>query len=174
MVQSGASSLAAAFDEGDFMGAFQFAMTGISFLTRFANGTIFANLRYMTRFWIATLLAVAAFSLIAWACYEGEKKYFFVAVFASVCMGMSSAMGEATFLGFCNEFPKYVVGFVSSGTGCAGLTGTFTNLALQGAGLSNGAINLVVLPTTIIYICSATWLHRQKEANTNSIDKALG
>lgn len=154
--------MAKQFNEQDFMGAFQFAMTGISFLTRFANGTIFANLRYMTRFWIATGLALAAFSLIAWACFEGEKKFFFVAVFASVCMGMSSAMGEATFLGFCNEFPKHVIGYVSSGTGCAGLTGTFTNLLLQGLGLSNGTINLIVLPTTIIYISSASWLHRAK------------
>lgn len=130
MVQSGASSLAEQFDETDFMGAFQFAMTGISFLTRFANGTIFANIKYMTRFWIATILAVCAFSLTSWACFEGEKAYFFLAVFASVCMGMSSAMGEATFLGFCNNFPSHVVGYVSSGTGCAGLTGTFTNLFL--------------------------------------------
>lgn len=118
------------------MGVFQFAMTGISFITRFAQGTCFANFRIITRFVIATCLAITAFSLIAWACLEGEKKFFFVAILASVCMGMSSAFGEATFLGFCNDFPKHVVGFVSSGTGCAGLTGTFINLGLQGAGIN--------------------------------------
>jgi len=46
-------------------------------------------------------------------------------------------MGEATFLGFTKGFPHHVVGFVSSGTGFAGISGTCTLLLLQGIGLSN-------------------------------------
>ena len=137
-MQAGSSSLATTFKKDDFMGVFQFAMTGISFFTRFANGTIFVNIRHIVRFGIVFCLGTTAFLLIALASYEGskpdggkkEESFFYVAVFASILVGMGSALGEATFLGYCNGFPSHVVGYVSSGTGCAGLTGTFTLLIL--------------------------------------------
>jgi hypothetical protein len=142
-------------------------MTFVSLITRYANGTIFVNIRHLVRFWIATMLALAAFALIAFASYMGDhaapdedvKGYFKWAVIAAVLVGMASAMGEATFLGYCNSFPKNVVGFVSSGTGCAGLTGTGGLLIMQGAGLSNEVIFMVASPTLLIYIGAALWLN---------------
>ena len=55
---------------------------------------------------------------------------FYLALFASVLTGISIGMGEATFLGFLKGFPSYTVGYVSSGTGFAGISGTFSLLAL--------------------------------------------
>ena len=43
LVQSGSQSLAKTFKKEDFMAAFQFAMTSISILTRYLNGTVFVN-----------------------------------------------------------------------------------------------------------------------------------
>lgn len=72
-------------------------------------------------------------------------------------------MGEATFLGCLKGFPSHLVGFVSSGTGFAGITANVINLVLQGIGLSNQIIFLVVTPTIIVYYLSTRWLIRQKE-----------
>jgi len=72
-------------------------------------------------------------------------------------------MGEATFLGFIKGYPSHVVGFVSSGTGFAGISSTSTLLILQGIGLSNQAIFLIVMPTYFVYIACATWLNKQKQ-----------
>ena len=55
-VQAGSSSLAKSFKKDNFMGAFQFAMTGISFFTRFANGTILVNIPHKIKFRAATCL----------------------------------------------------------------------------------------------------------------------
>lgn len=171
MVQSGSNKLAEEFGQEDFMGAFQFAMTGISFMTRFVQGCLFVNTKYIHRFYITTVLALMAFSLVAWASFENKPAWFWVAVSASIFMGISQALGEATFLGFCQLFPDNVVGYVSSGTGCAGLTGTFTNLLLQNY-LSEGWINIIVLPTMIFYILPAIWLNRQTLLYPNHTRKA--
>jgi hypothetical protein len=171
LVLTGASSLAETFGKSDFMGAFVFTMTGISLLTRFANGTIFVNIRHYDRFLIAAGLGISAFFLISFASYKGDHHnpgqdmsgYFGLAVLASVLVGMSSSMGEATFLGYCSGFPGHVVGYVSSGTGCAGLTGTGGLLLLQAYGFSNSTIFLIASPSLLIYIASAFWLNNQKK-----------
>lgn len=56
MVQAGSSSLAKSFGEEDAMGGFQFAMTSVSILTRYANGTILVNVPHLTRARIVSVL----------------------------------------------------------------------------------------------------------------------
>ena len=164
LVQAGASSLAESFKQQDFMGAFQFAMTGIGFCSRFLNGTVLVNIKHMIRFWMSTLLALTAFCLVALSAYKGTQSddasigWFYLAVFAAVLVGMSQAMGEACFLGFCSLYPSHVVGFVSSGTGCAGLTGSGSLLLFKSIGLQNYQIFMIAMPTLLIYIFCASWL----------------
>lgn len=103
-------------------------MTGIGIISRYVNASLLVNIKHMNRFWIVIILCFIALILISMASYKGYQgetsiEWFYLAIFASVLIGISHSLGEATFLGFCNVFPKYVVGFVSSGTGCAGLTG---------------------------------------------------
>ena len=141
-------------------------MSTVSLLMRYVNGTCLVNIKHLTRFYAVTCLGVTAFCLVAIACYEGDNggsdSFFFVALFSSVLVGMSSSMGEATFLGYCKEFPHHVVGFVSSGTGFAGISGTGTLLVLKGLGLSNTSVFLISSPTYLIYVFSARWLQSQK------------
>jgi hypothetical protein len=73
LVQSGSSSLAKSFNKGNFMGTFQFAMTFISFCTRFANGTILVNIKHMYKFRIGTCLTLCAFLFISFASYKGYE-----------------------------------------------------------------------------------------------------
>jgi hypothetical protein len=85
-----------------------------------------------------------------------------LALLASLLIGFCSGTGEATFLGFLKGFPSHLVGYVSSGTGFAGISGTLTLLLLQGINLSNGAIFLIVSPTILIYLLSFMWINKQR------------
>jgi len=178
LVQAGADSLVTIFDQDDVIGVFQFAMTGVSIITRFLNGTILVNVKHMTRFYITATLQVLALLLVAVSALQGEKAeecpngdqeckdqyapFFWVSVSATVFVGISSSLGEATFLGYCNGFPNHVVGFVSSGTGCAGITGTLLLLILQTIGLANSTIFFIAAPTLIFYFGSSIWLNYMK------------
>lgn len=118
-------------------------MTGFSMLTRIANGTILVNIPHMTRITAVTVLAITSLSLISLASFNAPAPdvedppifWFIVAIFASCLIGISCGMGEATFLGFLKGYPAHTVGYVSSGTGFAGISGTVTLLVLQGIGL---------------------------------------
>ena len=89
--------------------------------------------------------------------------YFYMSISATVFVGISVGMGEATFLGFLKGFPPHLVGYVSSGTGFAGISGTSILLILGGIGFSNTAIFLTVAPTMLIYFAAFYWLNRQKK-----------
>ena len=146
-------------------------MTTFSILTRVANGTCLVNVPHMTRITVVSLLAVTSFALIALASFNApdpsEKDppifWFIVAVLASCLIGISCGMGEATFLGFLKGYPSHTVGYVSSGTGFAGLSGTGTLLVLQGIGLANQYIFIVTCPTILIYYLAFVWLNKKKK-----------
>ena len=142
------------------MGFFLNAMTVISICTRFANGTILVNVKHLHRVIAVSVLAISAFCLIAFASFMQDHGpgYFWVAVAASCLTGIATGMGEATFLGFLKGFPSHTVGYVSSGTGFAGISGTSTLLILQGLDFSNQAIFLVAAPTILVYFASFYWL----------------
>ena len=92
----------------------------------------------MTRITYVSILSITSFSLIALASFNAPAKdavdpgifWFCVAVLASCLIGIASGMGEATFLGFLKGYPSHTVGYVSSGTGFAGISGTLTLLVL--------------------------------------------
>ena len=153
------------------MAGFQFAMTSFSILTRVANGSCLVNVPHMVRITIVSMLAMTSFALIALASFNApaadEKDppifWFVVAVLASCLIGISSGMGEATFLGFLKGYPSHTVGYVSSGTGFAGLSGTGTLLILQGMGLANQYIFLIACPTILVYYLAFVWLNKKKK-----------
>jgi hypothetical protein len=79
----------------------------------------------MAKVYLIVFFQVFSFILIAISCYHSDiNAYFFVALFACIFTGAAQGFGEATFLGFIKEFPTHMVGYVSSGTGFAGIMGT--------------------------------------------------
>ena len=120
-------------------------MTSFSIMTRVANGTILVNVPHMIRITAVSCLSITSFSLIALASFNAPTKdekdptiiWFVIAVCASCLIGIASGMGEATFLGFLKGYPSHTVGYVSSGTGFAGISGTVTLLILKGIGLAD-------------------------------------
>ena len=155
MVQAGAKSLASDFHKENFMGAFQFAMTVMSIMTRFAYGACLVNVNPLTKIRAVSFFAVLAFVLVAIASFF---KVFWVAIGACIFVGISCGLGEATFLGFLKGFPGHLVGYVSSGTGFAGLSGTAMLLLCENLGLSNHAIFLIAIPTIAVYYIAFAWL----------------
>lgn len=164
MVQSGAAALSKTFHQEDFMGFFQLLMSTFVVAISFACGTVLVDLPHYTKFWLATTLMVIAFLLVTIACWFNTiPALFWVAVFASILMASGKGVGEATFLGFCNLYPKYVVGYVSQGTGIAGLSGVLVNLVLQSLGVPLWLTFLLLLPTPLIYQKCAHWLRLQTQ-----------
>ena len=90
--------------------------------------------------------------------YDSHSYMFYLAICSSVLTGISSGMGEATFLGFLKGFPSILVGAVSSGTGMAGISGTVILLILQSLKLPNAAIFMLATPSVLIYLYNFMWL----------------
>ena len=128
------------------------------------NGTVLLNVKHVNRAWLVSVLAVTSFILTGTACYCADKSdsWFYAVVVSSALTGLACGIGEATFLGFCKGFPSYTVGYVSSGTGFAGLSGTLMLLILKAIGLSNGDIFMVAIPTIIFYQAAYVWLNRRQ------------
>jgi uncharacterized membrane protein YhhN len=111
------------------MAGFTISMLVVGLLTKILNGTLLLNVKYTYKIFAVCALSISAFSLIALASYHEpnpEDKnppstWFVVAVLASSLVGFGQGLGEATVLGFLKGFPSFTVGYVSSGTGFAGL-----------------------------------------------------
>jgi MFS family permease len=134
-----------------------------SSLTRFINGKYLIKLKHMTRMLISGILMFVGFILIAFACtYDTNMASFYVSLLAAVFLGIMSALGESTVLGFCKGFPSTVVGYFGSGTGFAGVFGAGILLILRSANVSLGVIFFIVTPTVIPYLLGFWWLNRIK------------
>lgn len=142
-------------------------MTTFSICTKFANGTCLVNVPHMTRIKIVSLLMITSFTFISLASFHSPAQdevdppivWFVVAILASCLIGIAGGMGEATFLGFLKGYPSHTVGYVSSGTGFAGISGTSTLLILKGLGVENQYIFIIACPTILIYYFSFVWVN---------------
>ena len=113
-------------------------MTTFGMITKFANGTCLVNVPHMKRITIVSILMITSFTLISTASFHTPAPdavnppifWFVMAICASCLIGIAGGMGEATNLGFLKGFPSHTVGFFSSGTGFAGISGTSTLLIL--------------------------------------------
>ena len=107
-------------------------LTLMTLSMRVLYGSCFINFNQMTKVYMIVTVQVIAFVLISISCFNTSHiSYFYLALVASGLTGATQGMGEATFLGFCKVFPSHVVGYVSSGTGMAGISGTLLILILN-------------------------------------------
>mmetsp|Transcript_7996 Transcript_7996/g.13415 ORF Transcript_7996/g.13415 Transcript_7996/m.13415 type:complete len:141 (+) Transcript_7996:466-888(+) len=132
-------------------------------LTRFLYGACFVNLKILHKVYIIVVFQTLAYLIIAFSCFNDDKPaFFYVALLACVFVGFSQGMGEATFLGFLKGFPSHLVGFVSSGTGFAGISGTLLLLFFnQVLSFEYSLIYLIVSPFGLIYLASYFWLYKK-------------
>lgn len=141
LVQAAAEDLANQFNQSSFMGAFLFVMILFGAISRYVHGRFFVNVKHTNRILIVTVFTILSFVMIAVACQETQIPWmFWVAVLASVFTGISQSFGEAVFLGFLKGFPSYMIGFVSTGTGGAGIFSTGSLLLSRFLGVSNSTL----------------------------------
>ena len=134
------------------MGAFTFILASVIFFSRLANATVLVNWPSLHRSYIVSISYIISFLMVSYACYrDDDKNYFWLAITASVFCGIASGIGEAAFISYLKGFPSHLVGYVSSGTGFAGISGTFGLLLLKAMNLSNTVIYLIMAPTLIIF-----------------------
>lgn len=79
---------------------------------------------------------------------------------ASVLVGIGCSLGESTILGFLKTFPCQAIGYYSSGTGLAGISGALIFMLLSASGLAYSAIFAIIAPTALIYMAIFVWLDR--------------
>jgi MFS family permease len=132
------------------------------------------NVKHLTRMLINTILMILGFLLIALACtYDTHIASFYLSLFASVILGVVSALGESTTLGFCKGFPSTVVGYFGSGTGFAGVFGAgLVLLATSILKIRNiGSLFFAIIPTSILYFLAFWWINRMKARHPYVSDK---
>lgn len=88
---------------------------------------------------------------------------FYLSLLATIMIGVQSALGESTMIGFLKTFPGETIGFYGSGTGFAGLFATSILIVLKAIKLPDAAIYLIASPTLIPYMFAFWWLDKQKE-----------
>ena len=144
------------------MGLFLFCMIFCGAISRVVNGSCCVHVRHKTRAFIVSIFTIVSFIMIAIACMNEDIPFFFwVAVGASVFQGISQSFGEAMFLGFLKGFPSKTVGYISCGTGFAGIFATATLLICKAIPISNQAMCFMVCPTVFLYYYCFSWLVNQ-------------
>mmetsp|Transcript_24652 Transcript_24652/g.30736 ORF Transcript_24652/g.30736 Transcript_24652/m.30736 type:complete len:88 (+) Transcript_24652:412-675(+) len=78
---------------------------------------------------------------------EASASLFSLSLLASVFVGVACALGESTALGFLKNFPSKAMGYFSSGTGFAGISGALTLILLSAAGMSRMSIFILLTLT---------------------------
>ena len=132
--------------------------------TKAVNSKYLLRVQHKTRIFAVSCCIVTSFFIIAMCCfYDSVGAMFFVSLLASIIVGVGSALGEATNLGFLKTFPGDAIGYYGSGTGFAGISGAAIFLILYPLGFTDGMIFLVAIPTAIPYFLCFNWLNNQKK-----------
>lgn len=100
-------------------------------------------------------MMLVGFGLMSYAVGSAEEHGFYLALFAAILTGWSSALGEVTIFGVLKFYPAdFIVGF-SSGTGMAGIIGSGVILGLRSIGMDDQSIFMCGLPAVILYYLAA-------------------
>ena len=114
---------------------------------------------------VGTVLTLS-FLLISFCAFyaKGNLFFFWIALFAAICTGSVTALGEGTTLGYLKGFPTECMSYFGSGTGFAGIFGTGILLLLKVFDLKDWLIYLISAPTIIPFFISWVWINNQYKA----------
>ena len=133
-------------------------------MTKFVNGKYLIRTQHLTRITIVSCCIILSLGLISLCVfYQDVSAMFYLSLIASIIVGIGSALGEGTNLGFLKTFPGNGISYYGSGTGFAGITGSTIFIALKPLGISDGGIYLIALPSAIPYYLCFRWLSSQKK-----------
>eukprot|EP00331_Platyophrya_macrostoma_P034167 CAMPEP_0176450396 /NCGR_PEP_ID=MMETSP0127-20121128/27121_1 /TAXON_ID=938130 /ORGANISM="Platyophrya macrostoma, Strain WH" /LENGTH=245 /DNA_ID=CAMNT_0017838063 /DNA_START=15 /DNA_END=752 /DNA_ORIENTATION=+ len=170
LVNSSAQSLSKKFDEGQFMGVFQFCLIFFGMFVKFVNSRYLLKIRHVVKIGMVVCLQLSAYTIIGCSTLATEKWGFFVAIFGSMIMGMASSLGEVTIVGFLKGFEPEIISGWGSGTGFAGVFGAGYNLLLRLYHMSDFIVFIAVVPLSGVYFLFFNWLKNRMVEATNQTE----
>lgn len=159
VVLSGAKDLAKRFKHEDMMSIFAGCMV------IFSIGVKTFSAKYLLKVYHKFRISIAlAFFLGGVACIVGAFHFesILISFFGTALLGMGGAFGDSCIQGFMKAFPSETFVGYSSGTGGAGLFGSFYYLTLKVYGFDSSRIFLYLFPAYIAYFFLFLYLFRVK------------
>ena len=90
---------------------------------------------------------------------------FYLVLFGVLFVGVGSAFGEVSHLGFIERFPSIFVGAWGAGSGVCGLVSSLTYLLLVAINVPKSIIFFCFVPLALIYAVNFFFLNMYAEAN---------
>ena len=101
-------------------------------VTRIINAKFLIRTQHKSRIMFGASIGMTSFIVISICCaYKQIPAMFYISLVSAILMGVQSALGESTTLGFLKSFPGDSVGFYGSGTGFAGIFASGTLILLK-------------------------------------------
>lgn len=100
----------------------------LSIVIKMVNANYLVKVRHKVRIFYATLLYLIGILIMT---YAFEHKLLLLALIGTMIFGMAKSFGDAVNQGFLKGFPPSTFVGYSSGTGFAGLAGSFYYLILK-------------------------------------------
>ena len=148
IVLSASQDLAKKFGHDKLMSLFSGFLVLFSIGVKIFNAKFLLKIYHKVRIAIAVSLFLSGVTCIILAL---RNETFVLALIGSTLLGMGGAFGEANIQGFIKGFPPETIGAFSSGTGGAGLFGSFYYFMFKVYGYKESGIFAYLYPPYLLY-----------------------
>lgn len=148
IVLSSASDMARRFNQDNSMSLFSGCMVFFSVAVKTFSSKFLLKVYHKIRIGIALAFFLCGVTIIV-AAFSINS--FVMSLFGAMMLGMGSAFGDSCIQGFMKAFPSETFVGYSSGTGGAGIVGSFYYLFLKAYGFDPSHIFVYLIPAYIIY-----------------------
>ena len=166
IVLSAAADLANRFKKERLMSLFSGSLVLLSIAVKFLSARFLLKLHHKIRVGIAvSFFFLGLLSIVSALQIES----FVLALLGSLFLGMGGSFGDSTIQGFMKAFPPETFIGYSSGTGGAGVFGSFYYLLLKVYGFDVSKIFIFLFPAYILYYVCFSFLIRLKVRLDSSV-----
>lgn len=160
VILSSAQSIAGSFDALSYIGVVAWANVSFGMLIRLLNTFYWLDSSHNTR-----IIYCSVFSCISMIGLAVSVHINFIScILCIVVLGCCSSLGESVVLGYMRLGESNLVSAWSSGTGCAGVSGTLIYLLLySGMKLQNSTVYMILMPSSIIYYMSWRYIYNKSK-----------
>jgi battenin len=159
VVLSAAKDLAEHFQKEYMISIFSGCLVFFSIGVKLFNAKYLLQIHHKIRIGIAVSFFLIGVINISFAL---ENENFFLCLFGCMLLGIGGAIGDANIQGFIKGFPSETFTGYSSGTGGAGVFGSYYYLALKIYEFDSSQIFKFLFPAYIIYFFCFLYLVQQK------------
>ena len=161
-----AKNLADSFNAANLIGLISWSLTSISFFTKLLNTLYLQHITHKIRIIftvIFNLIGIFGLSLSLYSHKDSVLHNFIFILIYLVILGGTCSFSENVLVGFLKLFPPKLSGAWSSGTGFAGLFGSFFYLLFSSIlQIKNETIYLLIAPSMIFYLIAFIIMNNSK------------